>query len=415
MRTATILTALTASLAPAAADPAPPLPDDGEGYEHVERFIRVLEMVRQKYPDAGRVTYERLVNHALEGMLASLDKFSAFYHPETYAYLREHEREPELPGLGLTLAKSPDALGVTAVHVNSAAARAGIAAGDRILRINNEEAAPLTLKEALAMLSGPPGEEVRLRLRRRFDREEYDAALLRSVVRQPAVPDAFLLPHPPSPKIGYVRLTEFSPPAPHELETALDDLEDRGMQALVLDLRGNPGGTLKAAVAILGEFLPPSTEVVFTRGRHPEEPSPPMKTPERKRRVRDYPLAVLIDRASASASELVSGALKDLDRAVIVGQTSYGKGSVQNIVPTGAGTALRLTVATYHTPSGRTPHRSGITPDVMVDTNDDDRRLLDLWRCRQSATPDQRKELDAWTDPVLAAALKTLRSTHPSN
>ncbi len=182
------------------------------------------------------------------------------------------------------------------------------------------------------------------------------------------------------------------------------------MKSLILDLRGNPGGLLDVSVAILGEFVPPSTEVVFTRGRNPIHNSPPMKTPDRKRRKRDYPMAVLVDRDSASASELVAGVLQDLERATIVGEVSYGKGSVQNILPQGGGTALRLTIATYHTPAGRTPHEAGITPDLEVVITGEDREIYGLWRRRDSLSPAESARLESWTDPVLAAAIKSLAS-----
>ncbi|NNC88493.1 MAG: S41 family peptidase, partial [Akkermansiaceae bacterium] len=350
-----------AALSCHAQDAPPALDDDGEGYAHVERFIKVLEAVRANHPDGDKLSYERLVNHALEGMLGSLDRFSAFYHPETYAYVKEAEAPPELPGLGITLGKSESYLTVTAVRDQSPAARAGIAPGDRILTIGDAPAAGFTLKEALAALSGDPGESVDLALERRGDREKFEVALVRSVVRQKAIADAFLLEDTGAAKAGYIRLTEFTAPSHRELEAALDELEDKGMKALILDLRGNPGGLLSVSVQILGEFVPPSTEVVFTKGRNPKHSSDPLVTPERKRKKRDYPMAVLIDRNSASASELVAGALQDLERATIVGETSFGKGSVQNIMPQGAGTALRLTIAHYHTPSGRTPHETGIT------------------------------------------------------
>jgi carboxyl-terminal processing protease len=396
----------TEAPAPGAAPSA--LADDGEGYAHVERFIEVLEAVRANHPDGDAVSYERLVNHALEGMLGSLDKFSAFYHLETYTYISEEKRQPELPGLGLTLGKSESYLTVTAVRDRSPAARASVAPGDRILKIGAQDAGELSLAEALAELSGQPGESVTLTLRRKVDRETYEATFLRAAAREAAIPDAFLLEQSGDHKIGYIRLTEFTAPSHRELEAALDELEDKGMQSLIVDLRGNPGGLLNISVEILGEFVPPSTEVVFTRGRNPAHDSPPMKTPERKRKKREYPIAVLIDRGSASASELVSGALQDLGRATIVGETSYGKGSVQNIIPQGNGTALRLTIARYHTPSGKTPHEVGITPDRPVEITDEDRDLLDLWRRRKAASPEERKQLAKWTDPVLQAAIKEL-------
>ena len=385
-----------------------PLSDEGEGYVHVERFIKVLESVRANHPDGDALSYERLVNHALEGMLGSLDKFSVFYHPETYAYISGKKRQPELPGLGLTLGKSERFLTVTAVRDHSPAARAGIAPGDRILQAGDRNADDLSLAEALGSLSGQPGESVALTLRREVDRENYKVTLLRTVVKKAAIPDAFLLTQSGEHKIGYIRLTEFSAPSHRELEAALDELEDKGMKALIFDLRGNPGGLLNISVEILGEFLPPSTEVVFTRGRNPAHNSPPMKTPERKRTKREYPMAVLIDRHSASASELVSGALQDLKRATIIGETSYGKGSVQKILPQGGGTALRLTIAKYHTPSGKTPHEVGVAPDHPVAITDQDRDLFSLWCRRQAASPDERAQLATWTDPVIQVAVEEL-------
>jgi len=188
------------------------------------------------------------------------------------------------------------------------------------------------------------------------------------------------------------------------MEAALDELEDKGMKRLILDLRGNPGGDLQQTVEILGFFVPPGTAVVTTQGRGGEVQGEPLKTAERQRRKRDYPINVLIDRMSASASELTAGALQDLKRAVIVGETSYGKGSVQNIIPMGGGTALRLTVATYHTPSGKTPHRVGITPDVKVDFTDADREKLALSFRRAALTAQEAKLLESWEDPGLKAA-----------
>lgn len=399
----TLLPAQEEDAAPTAA-----LPDDGMGYQHIERFIKVLETVRQNHPNGDKLDYERLINHALEGMLDSLDQFSGFYHPETYAFIRDENRQPEIPGLGITLGKSNDYLTITAVRSGSPAFKADIVAGDRVLKIGAREAAKLSLGVALTSLAGRPGETVKLSMWRQIDREHYEASLLRTVIKKVAVPDAMLLEQSGSKKIGYLRLTEFSAPSHRELEAALDELEDKGMRSLLLDLRGNPGGLLHVSVAILGEFVPPSTEVVFTKGRNPAHNSPPMKTPDRKRKKRAYPIAVLIDRGSASASELVSGALQDLKRATIVGETSYGKGSVQQIMPQPGGTALRLTIATYHTPSGRTPHEVGITPDLVVKISDSDRDNLDLFRRRTNLTPAESKILKAWNDPVVEAAIKAL-------
>jgi len=220
-------------------------------------------------------------------------------------------------------------------------------------------------------------------------------------VEDRAVTDARLLDDG---KTGYIRLASFMGNCAREMEAALDELEDKGMKSLILDLRGNPGGDLHQTVQILGFFLPPNTAVVTTKGRGGEVQGDPLKTPERQRRKREYPISVLIDHMSASASELTAGALQDLKRATIVGETSYGKGSVQNIIPMGGGTALRLTIATYHTPSGNTPHKKGITPDVQVTYADGDREKIELAFRRASLTPEEAKKLEGWEDPGLKAA-----------
>lgn len=392
------------------AGPVPkPLPDEGMGYEQVERFINVLEQVRSHHPDGEKLSYERLVNHALEGMLDSLDKFSGFYHPETYSFLSKEKREPSLPGLGLTLGKSEDHITLTAVHSGSAAMEAGIAPGDRILAINGQTVSMLTLSNVLKKMEGRAGERVSLTLYRKKMQKEFAVTVLRRAIRESSVPTAQLLHSQQALglKAGYLYLSEFTAASHGEVEAALDDLEDRGMKSLLLDLRGNPGGLLTAAVSLLGEFLPPSTEVVFTRGRNPQHNSPPMKTPDRRRRERGYPIAVLLDRHSASASELVAGALQDLERAIIVGEKSYGKGSVQRIMPMG-NTALRLTIATYHTPSGRSPQDKGVIPDIEVDFSVEDQANLEKQRRHDSLTAGEKKGLKFWVDPVITAALEEL-------
>jgi carboxyl-terminal processing protease len=184
----TLLPAQEEDAAPTAA-----LPDDGMGYQHIERFIKVLETVRQNHPNGDKLDYERLINHALEGMLDSLDQFSGFYHPETYAFIRDENRQPEIPGLGITLGKSNDYLTITAVRSGSPAFKADIVAGDRVLKIGAREAAKLSLGVALTSLAGRPGETVKLSMWRQIDREHYEASLLRTVIKKVAVPDAMLL------------------------------------------------------------------------------------------------------------------------------------------------------------------------------------------------------------------------------
>ncbi len=394
---------LTLLVLPALAEESPALPDPDEAaYPAIERFVEVLEQVRQRHPDVDRLAYDRLVNHALEGMLTSLDPHSSFIHPEMAAAMQAHpELDPHVPSLGLTLGLRDDGPYLASVLPGSAAAE--LVPGSAIIGIDGRPAASLDLPTLLARLGGEAGATLTLKLKSPAEPKPVEVTLTHRAVDRRAVADSRLLDDKTT---GYLRLSSFTDAAPREMEAALDEMEDAGMKRLVLDLRGNPGGSLPATVRILGLFVPPDTEVVTTRGRQMEPEV--LSTPGRQRRQRDYPLAVLVDRLSASASELTAGALQDLDRAVVVGETSYGKGSVQNIIPMGGGTALRLTVATYHTPSGKTPHLSGVTPDVEIGVTDGIREKTALSFRRATLTPEEGKALEGWTDPVLQAALKAL-------
>lgn len=377
----------------------PPDPDEA-AYPAIERFVKVLEQVRQRHPDADKVAYDRLVNHALEGMLSSLDPFSSFIHPEMARALEADPKlDPYIPSLGLTLGLRDDGLFVANVAPASPASRAGFLPGSSILEVDGSPPPPLS--PLLSSLKKEPGMKTTLKLKSLTEPKPITVDLVHVVVEERAVTDARLLDDQIT---GYIRLASFMGTCAREMEAALDELEDKGMKTLILDLRGNPGGDLHQTVQILGYFLPPNTAVVTTQGRGGEVQGDPLKTPERQRRKREYPIRVLIDHMSASASELTAGALQDLKRATIVGETSYGKGSVQNIIPMGGGTALRITIATYHTPSGNTPHRKGITPDVKVEMSEADRTKLQLSYRKDSLTPEEAKQLEGWQDPGLKAA-----------
>ena len=389
-------------LAAAMAQPGPPDPEEA-AYPAIERFVEVLETVRKRHPDVDRVAYERLVNHALEGMLASLDPHSSFIHPEMARQMQgDKDLNPEVPSLGMTLGLRDDGPYVAAVSPQGAAAVAGVLPGSGLLEIDGRSTAGVKFSELIEPLQRAAGEKTRLKLKSPAAPQPFEVALVHRVVETRSVVETKLWDKATG--LGYVRLGSFGSNCAREMEAALDELEDGGMKSLVFDLRGNGGGDLHETVKILGLFLPPDTAVVTTRGRDGEV-SEPLKTPDRQRRKRDYPVVVLIDRMSASASELTAGALQDLKRAKIVGELSYGKGSVQNIIPMGGGTALRLTIATYHTPSGNTPHRKGITPDVPV-VIDDASRANFMKRCQMDAlAPEERKTIEAWEDPVMKAAI----------
>ncbi len=387
------------------ASAAPPDPDEA-AYPAIERFVEVLEAARKRHPDVDKVAYDRLVNHALEGMLASLDPHSSFIHPEMARQMQEHQDlNPELPSLGITLGLRDDSPYIAAVSPLGAAAASGVFPGSSLLEIDGMKTAGTEFSELIEPLRRPPGETTRFLLKSPASPRPLEVSLVHRVVAQRSIAESRFWNKEAG--IGYVRLAVFGNGCAREMEVALDELEDAGMKSLILDLRQNGGGDLNETVKILGLFLPPGTAVVTTRGREGES-AEPMKTPDRQRRKRDYPVVVLLDRMSASASELTAGALQDLKRATIVGEVSYGKGSVQNIIPMGGGTALRLTIATYHTPSGNTPHRKGITPDVPVVIDDTSAANLIKRSQIDSLGPGERKIIDTWEDPVMSAAVKEI-------
>lgn len=386
-------------MGPVRAQPDPPdeeerqtaLQDDiDDAYAEVELLTRALETVRQNYVDPDKVTYSRLMASALRGMLADLDPHSQFLTREVYDQVKE-STEATYDGVGITISPQAGNLTIVSVREDGPAARAGVLPGDLILRLGDDFTDKLSYMECVQRLRGNPGETLMLTISRPTTTEVKEISIVREVIRQETVRDAFILDPALTggAKIGYVRLLQFNAPSALELADALDKLEDSGMTALVLDLRNNPGGLLKSAVEVLGEFLPPDSAVVTIEGRPGAENPPPLRTPARQRRVRPYPLVVLVNHGSASASELVSGALQDLGRAVIVGTTTFGKGSVQSTIPSDRGTAIRLTTARYFTPSHHPIHGHGITPNLISTlAPEEEKRVFEYFRDRGTAAPD---------------------------
>ena len=363
--------------------------DIDDGYAEIETLTRVLETVRQNYVDPDKVTYPKLMAAALRGMLAELDPHSQFMSPEVFQQMKD-SGEATYEGVGFTIAPEPGGLMIVSVREDGPAARAGILPGDRILKLGNDPTAKLTFLECVQRLRGQPGETLTLTYSRPSTRETKEVAMVREVMRQETVRDIMLLDETltSGAKIGYLRLVQFNAPSPGELADALDKLEDQGLTALVFDLRNNPGGLLNAAVEVLGEFLPPNTAVVTTEGRPGASNPPALRTPGRQRRVRPYPITVLVNHNSASAAELVAGALQDLGRAVIVGTTTFGKGSVQSISPGDRGTAIRLTTARYFTPGHKMIHGVGILPNLIATLSpEEEKRVFESFRDRTLSQP----------------------------
>lgn len=384
---------------------AEPGPTPGESpYEQLQLIARTIQLIRQDYVDESKTGYRDLAYSALRGMLDTLDPHSQFMEPKGFQNMQEDTRS-EFGGLGLVVTMRKGVLTVINPMEDSPGFHAGILPGDQLLKINGESTEKLGLNDAVEKLRGEVGEKVTLTVNRPATGEVRDYELARAVIKVPSVKDVAILPErvKGGPKIGYVRITQFNSPTAGELADALDSLEEQGMEALVLDLRHNPGGLLGSAVDVCGEFLPSNTLVVYTEGR---SPSREYRTPQRKGSHRKYPVAVLTNYASASGSEIVAGALKDLDRALVVGETTFGKGSVQSVVSLPDGSAARLTTAKYFTPGRNLIHEHGVQPHIRATlTYDQEVRLLKARRLREDPTKDG---LSMW-DPQLERAVDALQ------
>jgi carboxyl-terminal processing protease len=351
-------------------------PADENGYADLAVFARALEMIRQDYVDEEKINYHDLTYAALRGMLNGLDPHSQFMAPEDFKGMQD-DTKSEFGGLGVIVASKDGKLVVVAPMDDSPGARAGIEANDQILRINGKSTDDLDVTGAVQLLRGPVGEKVTLTILRAADHEVKEVELTREVIKVASVKDGRLLDPriAGNLKIGYVRITQFNEPTAEELAKQLNRLETEGMQALVLDLRYNPGGLLSSAVEVCGEFLPPKTKVVYTDGRSASQRRE--FATSANARNRRMPMAVLINSGSASGAEIVAGALKDLNRAVLVGETTFGKGSVQSVMPLQDGSALRITTAKYYTPSRQVIHEKGVAPNITVTlTEEQEKQLL---------------------------------------
>jgi carboxyl-terminal processing protease len=288
--------------------------------------------------------------------------------------------------------------------------RAGISPGDQILRINGTTTEKMSLQDAINLLRGDPGQKVTLTIFRPSTKETRDYALQREIIKVASVKDAKILDQSITGnfKIGYVRITQFNEPTAQELEQKLNELQAQGMQALVVDLRYNPGGLLNSAVDVSGLFLPPRTMVVYTEGRDASQRREYYTSKNAKQRP-NFPMVLLVNSGSASGSEILAGALKDLNRAILVGDTTFGKGSVQSVIQLPDGSALRLTTAKYYTPSKQVIHEKGITPNIKASLTTDQERALLLRHRDGLLSPEEQKFVNDQKDPQLDRAVDALK------
>lgn len=383
--------------------------NDDAPYEQFKTLARAMQMIRQDYVDEKKVSYEQLTRAALRGMLQSLDPHSQYMEPANFEGMKE-DTESRFGGLGVHVTERNGDLIIVSPMEDSPGFKAGLMPGDQIIKINGQSAEKMTIGEATEKLRGPAGTKVTLTVLRPGTKEIKDFELVREVIKVWSVKDAKLL----SPeltgdtKIGYARITQFNAPTAEELARKLDELEKQGMQGFILDLRFNPGGLINSAVDVAGMFLPPATVVATTEGRVPSQSRKYTANPALRRRA-NYPLAVLINFGSASGSELAAGALKDTNRAIVVGETSFGKGSVQSIMPMPDGSALRLTTAKYYTPSHNLIHEHGISPTIRAIMTPEQERQLMLGRREDLSDEQRKKELSNFRDTQLERAVDALK------
>jgi carboxyl-terminal processing protease len=328
-------------------------------YRQLNLFGDVFERVRADYvekPDDAK-----LIEHAINGMLTGLDPHSSYMEPKAFRDMQVQTRG-EFGGLGIEVTMEDGLIKVVAPIDDTPAAKAGVLANDIITRLDDEQVQGLTLNQAVEKMRGPVNTNIRLTIMRKGQPKPIEVTITRDIIRVRAVRSRV------EDDIGYIRITQFNEQTTENLKRAINDLQQQipadKLKGFVLDLRNNPGGLLDQAISVSDAFLERG-EIVSTRGRNTEESQ--RFSARAGDLLRNKPIVVLINGGSASASEIVAGALQDHKRATVIGTRSFGKGSVQTIIPLGAGNgALRLTTARYYTPSGRSIQAKGIAPDIEV-------------------------------------------------
>jgi len=385
-------------------------------YPNLELFSVVMEKIRKDYVDGKDTSYQNLVYGALKGMVNTLDPHSEFLDPEKYKEL-QNDTQGQFGGLGIVVVLKDDFLTVVAPMEDTPGFKAGILTGDRIIKIDGKSTERLSTTDAVKRLRGEPGTEVSITIQRPSTGVIRDLKLTRAQINLDMAKDINGKKQFPigENKIGYVRLTQFGEKTADELEAGLKKLKAQGMQALILDLRGNPGGLLDQAVEVCEKFLPRGQLIVSTEGRNVSQNSV-RKSSGRGDEVREVPMVVLVNFGSASAAEIVAGCLQDLKRAIVLGEKTFGKGSVQSILPlppmSDGVPALRLTTAKYYTPSHKVIHEHGITPDIEVAMSDEEERASFLKRSAgglESLDAKDRETVEKLRDPQFDRAMDVLK------
>jgi len=326
-------------------------------YKELDVFAEALAVIEKKYVE-DKPPHD-LIYGALEGLLSSLDSYSEFLNPEEYKELLV-DTEGKFGGLGIEITIRDTLLTIVSPIEDTPAWTAGLKPGDIIVKIDGKVTKGITITEAVKKLRGEPGTKVTLTVLKEKDKKIEDVTLVRAIIKIKDIKRAELLED----GIGYIRIAEFRENTARDLDKALQELNKKGLKAVVIDVRNNPGGLLESAIDVTSRFLETEKTVVSTKSRTEKEIV--YKSVASKEKYSNIPQVVLINKGSASASEILASALRDNKKAVIMGETSFGKGSVQTIIPLSDGSALRLTTSRYYTPSGTSIHEKGVTPDITI-------------------------------------------------
>ncbi len=325
-------------------------------YEELKTFTQALELVQRNYVE--KPDTKELVQGSIRGMISSLDPHSSYMTERQFKEMNM-DIKGEFTGVGIQIGVKNQLLTIIAPIEDTPGFRAGLAAGDKIMKINDEWTKDMTIEQAVDKMRGPRGTPVRLLILREGWDKPKEFKIVRDIIKVVSVKSKML-----DNSIGYVKIIQFQGQTAEELEKAMKGLEAKGVKKLILDLRNDPGGLLDASVDVTSKFLPKDSLVVYLQGRQKTDRKDFLTTSAET--PRDYPIVVLVNTGSASASEIVAGALQDSKRALIVGTQTFGKGSVQTVFPLEDGGGIRLTTAKYYTPSGRSIQNVGITPDIEV-------------------------------------------------
>lgn len=339
-------------------------PVQSEVTKRLKEYTDLLAAVTQWAPDD--VTSDKFVYSSIDGMLRTLDPHTSFLEPKEYADMQDRQKG-SFYGLGILVTKRNDQVTVITPLEGTPAARLGIRAGDVISEVEGVSTDDLPLDDVVKRLKGPKGTTVHIKIVRVGMKEPIPLSIVRAAIPTNSISNVLML----KPGVGYIRIKDFTATTVRELDEAIDKLKGQGMQKLVLDLRQNPGGLLDAAVGVSDHFLDKGQMIVYTKGRTPDSAQDYL-APGKHQKL-DMPMVVVVNRGSASASEIVAGALQDHDRAIIVGETSWGKGLVQSVYTLQYGAGLALTTSKYYTPSGRNIQRdyTSFYDYYVADENDD--------------------------------------------